>query len=193
MHLTRTQTTSAPTVTTPDQANLSAPLSAGGARLPLVKTVVGKRQPKVLLVASNGGHLVELLELAGEFAPQSRHWITFNKLDANVLLAGESVQYAHGPTNRHLGNLIRNSLLAVWIVVRLRPDAVITTGAGVGVPFIYAARLFGRKAIFIESLARIDQLSMSGRLAYPVASAFFVQCPELALRYRKCRYAGALM
>jgi beta-1,4-N-acetylglucosaminyltransferase len=151
------------------------------------------REPTVLLVASSGGHLVELLELASAYDRGSRRWVTFDKLDAHVLLAGESVVYAYSPTNRNIGNLIRNALLAFRVLARLRPDAVITTGAGVGVPFIYAARLLGIKAIYVESLARIEKLSLSGRLVYPMTSHFFVQWPELADRYRKCRYEGAIV
>jgi UDP-N-acetylglucosamine:LPS N-acetylglucosamine transferase len=151
------------------------------------------RQSTVLLVASSGGHLIELLELAGAYDRACRHWVTFDKLDAHVLLAGESVVYAYSPTNRHIGNLVRNGFLAFRLLARLRPDAVITTGAGVGVPFIYAARLLGIKAIYVESLARIEKLSLSGRLVYPMTSHFFVQWPELAERYRRCRYEGAIV
>jgi beta-1,4-N-acetylglucosaminyltransferase len=151
------------------------------------------RPPRLLLVASSGGHLLELLELVDHSGATDRHWVTFDKPDARVLLEGESVTYAFSPTNRHLGNLLRNLLLAVRMVFRMRPDAVITTGAGVGVPFVYAARAFGVKAIFIESLARIDGLSLSGRLVYPVASEFFVQWPELTERYRRGKYVGAII
>jgi beta-1,4-N-acetylglucosaminyltransferase len=147
----------------------------------------------VLLVASSGGHLLELLELANQYESHRRWWVTFDKPDARVLLIGESVTFAYGPTNRHLGNLLRNLVLAFRVMVRVRPDAVITTGAGVGVPFLYVARVFGKRAIYVESLARVDQLSLSGRLAYPVATDFFVQWPELSERYRKGRYAGAIL
>lgn len=147
----------------------------------------------VLLVASSGGHLLELLELAAEYEPVTRHWVTFDKPDARALLTGERVTYAYSPTNRHLGNLVRNAFLAVRVLLRTRPRAVITTGAGVGVPFLYAARAMGCRAIYVESLARIDQLSLTGRLVYPVVTHFFVQWPGLARRYRRGRYAGAIL
>lgn len=148
---------------------------------------------RVLLVASSGGHLLELLELANQYESRCRQWVTFDKPDARGLLTGESVTFAYGPTNRHLGNLLRNLVLAIRIILRVRPDAVITTGAGVGVPFLYVARIFGKRAIYVESLARVDRLSLSGRLVYPVATDFFVQWPELSERYRKGRYVGAIM
>lgn len=147
----------------------------------------------VLLVASSGGHLLELLELANEYAPASRHWVTFDKPDARALLKGERVTFAYSPTNRHIGNLIRNAFLALRVLFDTRPSAVITTGAGVAVPFLYAARAMGRRAIYVESLARIDQLSLTGRLVYPVVTHFFVQWPELARRYRRGRYVGSIL
>ena len=60
-------------------------------------------------------------------------------------------------------------------------------------PFVYAARILGVESIYVESLARIEELSLSGRLVYPMTSHFFVQWPELAKRYRKSRYAGAIL
>jgi UDP-N-acetylglucosamine:LPS N-acetylglucosamine transferase len=147
----------------------------------------------LLLVASSGGHLLELLELAGDLESGARHWVTFDKPDAHVLLAGESVTFAYSPTNRHIGNLIRNFLLAGRLMFRLRPDAVVTTGAGVGVPFLYAARALGKRAIYVESLARVRRLSLSGRLVYPIVTDFFVQWPELADRYRRTKYEGAIL
>jgi beta-1,4-N-acetylglucosaminyltransferase len=161
--------------------------------VPALKQLRTTRRLKVLLVASSGGHLLELLELAEQFDPSSRHWVTFDKPDARFLLSEESVTFAHGPTNRHLGNLLRNAVLAVRVLARLRPEAVITTGAGVGVPFLYAARAFGKKAIYVESLARVGELSLSGRLVFPVTTDFFVKWPELVSRYLRSRYAGAIL
>lgn len=151
------------------------------------------KPPTVLLVASSGGHLVELLQLADQYERSGRHWVTFDKPDARALLVGESVTFAFGPTNRHLGNLARNLLLSLRVMARIRPDAVITTGAGVGVPFLYAARLYGKRAIYVESLARVDELSLSGRLVYWIATHFFVQWPNLARRHRRGTYAGGIM
>ena len=145
-----------------------------------------------LMVASNGGHLLQLLQLRDEWPRARRHWVTFDKSDARSLLAGEAVTYAHSPTNRSLRNLIRNSLLAMGLLHRLRPTAVITTGAGVAVPFCYLGRLFGARVIYIESFSRVNAPSLTGRLVHPVAHDFFVQWPPLVSRYRKARWVGAI-
>lgn len=148
--------------------------------------------PEILLVASNGGHLLQLVQLRDEWPKDRRHWITFDKPDAVSLLADEDVVYAHHPTNRNVGNLLRNLVLAVRVFRRVRPTAVVTTGAGVAVPFCWIGRLFGARIVFIESFSRITEPSLTARLVHPVAHEFFVQWPELQSRFDKAKYEGAL-
>ena len=62
----------------------------------------------------------------------------------------------------------------------MRPKVVVTTGAGVAVPFAWVARLRGATVVYVESLARIEGPSLSYRLIAPVASRRYVQWPELA-------------
>ena len=146
----------------------------------------------VLLVASSGGHLLQLVQLKDQWPPAERIWVTFPTTDAKSLLDGEQVWFAHHPTNRNLPNLLRNLVLAFRLLRRLRPRAVVTTGAGVSVPFCYLARLFGIRVVFIESFSRITQPSLTARLVYPIANDFFVQWPELQPRFRRARYEGQL-
>lgn len=118
--------------------------------------------------------------------------MTFDKPDARSLLAGEEITFAHHPTNRNVRNLIRNALLATRLLMRTRPRAIITTGAGIAVPFCYLGRLLGARIIYIETFARVSQPSLTGRLVHPVAHRFFVQWPELRKHYRKAEYEGAI-
>jgi UDP-N-acetylglucosamine:LPS N-acetylglucosamine transferase len=117
--------------------------------------------------------------------------VTFRTPDAQVVLAGERVVFAYHPTNRNLPNLVRNSRLAVKLLLRVRPAVMVTTGAGVAVPFAYVARILGVPVIYVEGLGRVEDLSLSARLVAPVASRLFVQWPELAARHRKAEYAGS--
>src|SRR6476659_6083471 len=109
-----------------------------------------------LLVASNGGHLLQLNQLRDNWPAEDRHWVTFDKPDARSMLAGESVTYAYYPTNRNVPNLLRNLVLALGVLVRLRPRAIVTTGAGVAVPFCWLGRLFEVRVVYIESFARVS-------------------------------------
>jgi UDP-N-acetylglucosamine:LPS N-acetylglucosamine transferase len=148
------------------------------------------RRADLLLVCSSGGHLLQLVALRPAWAGLDRAWVTFDKSDARTLLAGERVIHAYGPTNRSLPNLLRNLRLAVRVVRQTRPRAVLTTGAGVAVPFAWIARLHGARIVYVESFTRIESTSLSLRLIRPVAARLYVQWPELARRVPGARYVG---
>jgi UDP-N-acetylglucosamine:LPS N-acetylglucosamine transferase len=132
------------------------------------------------------------LRLSRELGEIERIWVTFDTADARSLLRGEQVIYAHHPTNRSVSNLIRNLFLAWSVLRRSGASVVISTGAGVGVPFCWVGRVLGSRVIFVESLTRVDSPSLSGRLAMPFAHRYFAQWPALAQRYRKAEYVGSL-
>jgi beta-1,4-N-acetylglucosaminyltransferase len=146
----------------------------------------------VMLVCSTGGHLMQLSALRDAWGDRSRAWVTFDKSDARSLLRGERVIHAYGPTNRSIVNLVRNLFLARRVVRRVRPRVMVTTGAGVAVPFAWLARLGGARVIYVESFTRIDGASLSCRLISLVADRTYVQWPELQHELRRASYAGNL-
>lgn len=150
------------------------------------------RSSRVLLVASNGGHLLQLRQLADLWNPAERSWVTFRRSDAESMLAGERVTWAHHPTNRNAPNAIRNLRLALRLMKHDPPSTVITTGAGVAVPFALVAWLAGVKVIYIESMARIAKPSLTGRLIYPMATHFFVQWPDLKKYFPRAQCHGTV-
>ncbi len=147
---------------------------------------------EILLVASSGGHLLQLLQLADLWPQQQRHWVTFEQSDAVSLLAGERTTWAHHPTNRNVPNLIRNLGLALRMVRRRRVQVIVTTGAGVAVPFVIVGRLLGINVVYIESMARITSPSLTGRLVYPFADTFIVQWPGLQRFFKRARCFGTV-
>ena len=148
---------------------------------------------KLCLVCSSGGHFQELLRLRNVWQDYDHFWVTFSGVDTTPLLAAEEMIAAYHPTNRNLWNLFRNSLIAWRILRTKKPDLIISTGAGVAIPFFYLAKLFAIKTIYIESLTRIYGLSLTGKIIYPVAGYFYVQWPELARRLKKAIYGGQIL
>jgi UDP-N-acetylglucosamine:LPS N-acetylglucosamine transferase len=138
----------------------------------------------LMIVCSSGGHLLQMIELREAWATFERVWVTFDKSDARSLLAGERVVHAHSPTNRNVPNLLRNMRLAWRLLRDERPAAILTTGAGVAVPFAWVGRLRGIPTLYVESVTRIEGLSLSARLIAPVARRMYVQWPELAAASR---------
>jgi beta-1,4-N-acetylglucosaminyltransferase len=146
----------------------------------------------VLLVCSPGGHLLQLLALRRAWEGLASAWVSLGRADARSLLAGERVYFAHGPTNRSIRNLLRNLVLAWGLVRRLRPRTIVTTGAGVAVPFAWIGRLYGAKVVYIESLSRFDDVSLSCKLISPVADRVYGQWPEFVRAPPHARYEGSV-
>lgn len=138
---------------------------------------------RLLLVASTGGHLAQLLAVEDAWRDHHRHWVTFRKADALAALADERVTWAYHPTTRNAWNALRNQVLAVVTLLRDRPDVVVSTGAGVAVPFFVAARLLRIRTMYLEVFDRVDQPTLSGRLSYPLADAFCLQWDEQRSAY----------
>jgi UDP-N-acetylglucosamine:LPS N-acetylglucosamine transferase len=147
----------------------------------------------LLIVCSSGGHLLQMHELREAWEGFERVWVTFDKSDSRSLLREERVVHAYGPTNRNVPNLLRNLRLAVRVLRDERPAAILTTGAGVAVPFAWIGRLLGVPTVYVESVTRIDGLSLSARMIAPVAKRMYAQWPELAEPSKgRIRFAGNL-
>jgi UDP-N-acetylglucosamine:LPS N-acetylglucosamine transferase len=148
---------------------------------------------RVLLVGSSGGHLSQLMSLQPWWRSRSRHWVTFDTPDATSLLAGEKVTWAHHPTTRNIPNLLRNTILAAGVLRRFRPDVVVSTGAGVALPFFVLARALRIPTVYIEVYDRIDLSTLTGRLCAPFTSLFLVQWEEQLRVYPKAVLVGTLL
>jgi UDP-N-acetylglucosamine:LPS N-acetylglucosamine transferase len=148
---------------------------------------------RVLLVGSSGGHLTQLVALRPWWAALDRSWVTFGTLDARTSLEGERVHWAYHPTTRNAGNLIRNTILAVKVLRTECPHLVVSTGAGVAVPFFIVARLFGIPTAYIEVYDRVDTKTLTARLCKPFTTLFCVQWEEQRALYPDAEIIGLLL
>ncbi|GIE98568.1 UDP-N-acetylglucosamine--LPS N-acetylglucosamine transferase [Paractinoplanes rishiriensis] len=149
--------------------------------------------PPLLFVASSGGHLAQLLALEPWYRARARQWVSFDTPDAVSLLRGETVTWAHHPTTRNLTNLLRNFVLAARMVRRSRTGALLTTGAGVAVPFVVMAWLLRIPTVYIEVYDRIDTPTLTARLCRPLLSAMLVQWEEQRRFYPEATVVGKLI
>ncbi len=162
-----------------------------GTAVSLVRPPKDRRRQRVLLVCSPGGHLQQMLALKPAWESFDTSWVTLAGSDVEHILRNQDVVLAHGPTNRSLRKLARNVLLAARVLLRERPDAILSTGAAIAVPFFLLGRIVGARLVYVESLTRTEGLSLSGRLVAPLAHEQFVQWPG-AVRGR-ARYVGSIL
>jgi beta-1,4-N-acetylglucosaminyltransferase len=148
---------------------------------------------KICLVSSSGGHLFHLQLMKSWWEKHDRFWVTSKKEDAIFLLKDERVYWAYYPTPRNLKNLIRNSLLAIKVLLKERPDIIISAGSAVAVPFFYFGKLLGSTIVFVEVYDRISTPTLTGKLVHPIADIFVIQWEEQKKFYPKGVLLGQIL
>jgi UDP-N-acetylglucosamine transferase subunit ALG13 len=138
---------------------------------------------RVYLAASGGGHLDLLRRAAPQLEGLERTWVTTAGRAAEELRASGDRVLTVPPfdrSNRGVGNLTASLAL----VRQERPRLVVTSGAGVVVAFCAASRLLGARIMFAETMARVTNSSLSGRVLSRLAQKAVVQWPEMAAVHR---------
>jgi UDP-N-acetylglucosamine:LPS N-acetylglucosamine transferase len=148
---------------------------------------------KICLAASAGGHLSELLRLRPVYEGKPHFFVT-TRASALELLGVEATAYDVGWGNRkHLFLTFKMVVRCIGIMLKERPDVVISTGAAVGCILALTMKLAGGKVIWIDTISHTDYLTMSGRIIRPFADQFFVQWSDLADKYPGTTYVGSLL
>lgn len=157
---------------------------------PLMGTYGSSRT--TLLVASTGGHLKELHHLRSRLPIDGPvRWVTFDTPQSRSLLEGETVDYVPFVGGRDPLNVMRNLLAAGRILRDRRVDTVVSTGSAVALPFFALARAQRLRCHFIESAARLDGPSMTGRLIGRIPGVhLYTQYPKWA--QGRWKYGGSV-
>lgn len=148
---------------------------------------------KICLVCSHGGHLTETMQILEAFEGHEIFFVTYhNPREAEV----KAIARAYFTEN--IGTSIWRMFLALFwafrILRREKPDVILSLGAEIALPFMYWGRLLGIRTIFIESWCRVEDLSRTGKLAYPIVDVFLVQWPQLLANCGpKAHYKGAVI
>lgn len=153
---------------------------------------------KVMFISSVGGHLSELIQMK-DLMEKYEGCIVTEKNEGTSKLKdiykGRISFLAHTsrkPFIKFIFKFTFNILKSILIYIKFRPKIIITTGAGCVVPMCYIGKLMGSKIIYIESFARVQTLSMTGKNIYKIADLFFVQHEELKDKIENVRYEGGL-
>lgn len=153
---------------------------------------MGDLYMKICLVGSSGGHLAHLYMLKPFWKDRDRFWVTFDKEDARSLLEEERMYFAYYPSNRSIKALIINTNRAFKILLKEKPNLIISSGAAPAIPFFWIGKMMGIKSIYIEVYDRIDTSTIAGKMCYPVADKFIVEWEEMKKVYPKAINLGSI-
>ena len=137
-----------------------------------------KLKKRLLAVASGGGHWAQLLRLRPAFEDMDVEFISTNKgYEKDV---GGRLHVVTDANIWKKFSLLKMFVEVAWIVMRVRPDVVVTTGAAPGFAAVVFGRLIGARTVWIDSIANSEELSNSGRKVRRWANAWVTQWQHLS-------------
>lgn len=137
------------------------------------------RSKRVLAIASSGGHWVQLQRVQEAFAGHEVLFASVRPEDAASVAPSRYVAIPDA-TRWSKVAVVRSALAIAWLLLRFRPDVVVSTGAAPGYLAIRLGRLLGARTVWIDSIANAAELSMSGRRIGPYADLWLTQWEHLA-------------
>ncbi|KAI3508734.1 hypothetical protein L1887_23747 [Cichorium endivia] len=174
-----------------------------------------------LVVLGSGGHTAEMINLLSVLQPDRfspRFYIaaaTDNmslqkaRVFENSLQGAKSSKFMQIYRSREVGQSYITSIgttlfalcHALWLMFKIRPQVILCNGPGTCIPICAIAFIFKVLGIrwsnifYVESIARVKRLSLSGLLLYKLhmADQLFVQWPQLKKQYPRAHYVGRLM
>lgn len=154
------------------------------------------RRRRLALAASGGGHVRQLLDLEPVWSEHDYFFITEDTALGKSLEADHRThliphfawgQAKQGAVLKMLGLAFRSFFQSARIILRERPEVIISTGAGAVFPAVLWARLLGAKVVVVESFARFEKPSLFGRIAAPFAHHLVIQSAKLAAHYPRAK------
>ena len=146
---------------------------------------------KLLAVASGGGHWIQLMRITRAFEDCSVTFVTVHDSYRNHV-AGHNFYVVNDANRWHKVALLKAAGRLAWIIWTEKPDFVISTGAAPGYLALRLGRLIGARTIWLDSIANVEELSMSGSRIGRFADLWLTQWPHLA-RPGGPYYAGSVL
>lgn len=149
---------------------------------------------KICLIASSGGHLEEINQLTSVKELYNVYYVvtkTENTVNNN--------KYKYLILDFDRRNIVLFIIRVLYMFIQQihiffkeKPDVIITTGAGLVIPTCILGKIFGKKVIAIESFARIESPSRTGKVLYKISDYFIIQREELKKFFPKAIYGGGI-
>lgn len=149
---------------------------------------------KICFAASSGGHYEQLLMLK-PLMQKYDSFIVIEKTKYKSSVKGEKSYYLHQVNRKEKSFmlwLIVNSFKSLGIILKEKPDIIITTGVLAIVPMCLLMKLTGKKLIYIESFAKVSSPTETGKFLYKYADQFYVQWESMKKFYPNAIYLGGI-
>lgn len=152
------------------------------------------KEIKICFASSSGGHYEELMCLNPLMKKYNSFCLTeYNGSSShNEIIPTYYCQQINRKEKLFFIKLIFLFNKELFVYIKERPTFIISTGALVTIPICLIGKLFQTKIIYIESFARINDASLTGKVMKHFADLFFIQWPEMKEIYPNSIYVGGL-
>lgn len=138
----------------------------------------GKR-PKVLAISSGGGHWVQLMRLRPAFEGCDVTYATVQE-GYRSDVGDADFRVVRNGNRWSKTDLVLSALGILRLLLSVKPDVVITTGAAPGYFAVRFGKWLGSRVVWVDSVANAQELSMSGIKAGSFVDLWLTQWPHLA-------------
>lgn len=138
------------------------------------------RRKRVLLVSSSGGHWVQMNRIKEAFEEKDLYFACTERDYSQAVPKGHFYYVPDASKASSVALILWQALSVLFLILRVRPDVVVTTGAAPGYFAILFAKKLGAKTVWIDSIANVDRVSLSGAKAAKYADLFLTQWEHLA-------------
>jgi beta-1,4-N-acetylglucosaminyltransferase len=145
---------------------------------------------KICIVTPSGGHLTEARELAPIYHDHPHFFVINTPIIQPPEMQGRTIEIT--VSQRDLKFFV-NIWEAFQILRRERPKAILTTGGGFSVAFALVGKLLGIPTIYVETIAKVNVPTATGKVMYWIADRFFYQWPYLEKYFPKGEYIGIVL
>jgi len=134
---------------------------------------------KVLFISSSGGHWIEIRRLEAAFNGFEKCYISTDPCYKQTVTTGRFYSVINASRWNKFYLIIQ--AMKIFLLLRyIRPDVVISTGAAPGFFGLFFAKKMKIKTIWVDSLANMGQLSLSGQKVRPYADLWLTQWEHLS-------------
>ena len=148
-----------------------------------------KKNPKICFVSSSGGHWEQLQKLK-PLADKYEGFFVTEKTQFDAPLASYFMMQTDLKDKLMPFKMLVNSVKALKIWIKEKPDLIITTGTMVAYPFYLLSIICKKKFIFIETFGRANMPTVAGKLMEKHSDMFIVQWETQKKHYKKAIYGG---
>ena len=149
---------------------------------------------KICFTSSSGGHFEQLLILKDLF-PEFESFVVTEQTKYNKDFALQPTYFTKQVNRQNILFIfpfLYNIFLSIYILLKEKPKIIVSTGVLSTIPLCLFAKLLRVKIIYIESFAKINSATLTGKLMYKIADVFYVQWPEMLKVYPDAKYVGGI-